>query len=172
MAPNCCAALSAYARNKGALRVVQGAGESSKRLGLSGRRRRIGREEAARRSDSNLRLQLATEPAERKGMTHSFGSGVHPNPRLRKHRWKIFVVGPEDHRVGSMKRWTLAMPEIGHAEFLRRARWLKDNGIQWAVINRSQRREHELWSADVAKREKLAPSYDDDPDEVAGDGHR
>ena len=152
--------------------MVEGAGESSKRLGRSDRRRRIGREEAVRQSDSNLRQQLAKEPAERKGMTHSLARGVHPNPRFWKYRWKIFVVGPEDYRVGSMKRLTLAMPEIGHAEFLRRASWLKDNGIRWAVSNRRQRREHELWSADVAKREKLAPSYDDDPDEVAGDGHR
>lgn len=151
--------------------MVQGAGESSKRLELSDRRRRIGPEEAARRSDRNLRLQLAIGPAERKGMTHSFASGVHPNPRLRKHRWKIFVVGPEDG-ARSMKRWMLAMPEIGHAEFLRRLRWLTDNGIRWAVMNRSQRREHELWSADLAAREELAPDYDDDPDEVAGDGHR
>ena len=71
-----------------------------------------------------------------------------------------------------MKRWTAAMPEIGHAEFLRCRRWLTDNRIRWAVMNRSQRREHELWSPDVDEREELAPSYDDDSDEVAGDGHR
>ena len=100
--------------------------------------------------------------------------GVNANPQFWKYRWKIFIAPPY-HRERVLKQRVGDMPELGHAEFLRRQRWLLDNRIEFYIGNRRYRREHPLWDpeAKVIKEEPIvAPAYDEDPDEIADDGHR
>lgn len=136
------------------------------------RRLRPSRKKAIAESARNLRLQLAVEP--REGLWRSYAKGVNANPQFWKYRWRIFIALPyKGHSVP--KRWVWAMPELGHAEFLRRQRWLLGNRIEFYIDNRRYRREHPLWDpeAKVIKEEPIvAPAYDEDPDEIADDGHR
>ena len=131
--------------------------------------RRPTTEEASSSSERNLKLQLATPRDLRRGRVRSFASGMNPNPRLWKYRWKIFVLHPDG---SPSKEHTFAMPEMTHAEFRKRVAWLQDQGIAFSVSNTRQRREHPLWNAETVASECLAPAYDKDCDPVANDGHR
>ena len=128
-------------------------------------------EEALAISERNLKLQLAIPRHLRRGRARSFASGMNPNPRLWKYRWRIFVTRPGDPRSPS-KQHTGAMPKMAHAEFLRRLAWLQDQGIEFSVSSTRQRREHPLWNAATVASERLAPAYEKDSDPVASDGHR
>ena len=128
-------------------------------------------EEALARSEGNLKVQLATPRHLRRGCVRSFAAGINPNPRLWKYRWKIFVTRPGDPSSPS-KENTWAMPDMAHAEFLRRVAWLEDQGVEFSISNTRQRREHPLWNADIVASQCLAPAYDEDSDPVASDGHR
>ena len=133
-------------------------------------RRHVTQEEAVAESERNLGQQLAIDPAQRAPGVSSYALGVHPNPRLWKYRWQIFVLpARSSHRD---KTCTLAMPRIGTAAFLKRLAWFKENRIVIAVANTRQRREHDLWDPDLIAGEVLAPRYKEDPDEVADGGHK
>lgn len=132
----------------------------------------VTREEAAVESDRNLRLQLAIEPARRNGEIRSYAMGINGNPRFWTYRWRIFVLPPSPHSESWAKTCTHAMPLIGHAAFMKRLAWLRENGIDCRIVNSRQRREHDIWDPDLIRGEVLAPPYDEDPDEIADDGHR
>lgn len=122
-------------------------------------------------SEQNLLMQLAIPRHLRRGFAHSFGSGVNPNPKLWKYRWRIFVTRRGDSQSRS-KENTQVMPEMAHADFLYRVAWLRREGIEFSFLNTRQRREHPLWNADTVASENLAPAYGNDSDPVASDGHR
>lgn len=133
-------------------------------------RERPTREQAIAESAKNLRLQLAIEDGSRSGWSRSYATGLHPNPRLWKYQWFVFVSPP--NYDGQAKRWTYAMPALTHAEFERRWAWLKENDIQVFFGNTRRRREHPIWREDIVAAGGLAPAFDDDPDAIASDGHR
>ena len=132
---------------------------------------RPGMKQAIAASERNLRLQLAVNPERRKGTVHSFASNPHPNVRMWKYRWRIFVSPPEGH-IPNLKRWTVAMPLMSHADFDRTLAWMQEHRIECHIHNVRQRREHPVWNAKVVAEEELAPPYDEDPDEIGSHGHR
>ena len=71
-----------------------------------------------------------------------------------------------------LKQHTWAMPEMTHAEFVRRLAWLEDQGIAFSVSNTRQRRVHPIWNADIVASERLAPAFEEDSDPISSDGHR
>lgn len=133
--------------------------------------RRPTMEEAVATSERNLKQQLAIPRHLRRGYMRSFASGMNPNPRLWKYRWRIFVTRPDDPTAPS-KEYTWEMPEMTHAEFKRRVEWLEARGIQFGYANSRQRREHPLWNAETVASERLAPAFEKDSDPIASDGHR
>ena len=103
-------------------------------------------EEALATSERNLKLQLTIPRHLRKGRVRSFASGMNPNPKLWKYRWRIFVTRPGDS-VSTLKPYTWAMPQMPHAEFQQRLAWLEAQGTKFSNSNARQRREHPLWNA-------------------------
>ena len=124
-----------------------------------------------RESEENLRLQLTADPKLRTGRVRSYARGVHPNPRLYKYSWQVFIA-PPGGTIGNMKTWTWSMPILTHAEFRRQYEWLRENRIEFFISNRRVRRRHRIWDPDSWPDEYLAPSFDEDTDETAIDGFK
>ena len=126
---------------------------------------------AARESEENLRLQLTLDPELRTGTVWSFARGAHPNPRFYTYSWQVFVA-PPGRTIGNMKLWTWSMPKLTHAEFRRQYDWLRENRIECYISNRRARRHHRTWDPDAWPDGYLAPSFDEDTDEMAIDGYK
>lgn len=102
--------------------------------------------------------------------------GVHDNPWFYKHHWQIWTWRDvlTDEQVIDFRRrfgpypWQYVVPELSFSEAMKQMQALCARGERFFVADeRVKRDDPEMWNVELtrAKGGRLAPAYDDDPDE-------